>query len=78
MTIKHELHVKQAKSAELLEAASPIAREDTTNMCTPPPLCRQGLGTRDNLDIGNDITVRSLGEAIEGAADLCNEDDESD
>lgn len=55
MTIKHELHVKQAKSAELLEAASPIAREDTTNMCTPPPLCRQGLGTRDNLDIGNDI-----------------------
>jgi len=62
MTIKHELHVKQAKSAELLEAASPIAREDTTNMCTPPPLCRQGLGTRDNLDIGNDITESRGGD----------------
>lgn len=61
MTIKHELHVKQAKSAEL-EAASSIAREDTTNMCTQPPLFRQGLGTRDNLDIENDITESRGGD----------------
>lgn len=62
MTIKHELHMKQAKSTELLEAASPIAREDTTNMCTQPPLFRQGLGTRDNLDIENDITESRGGD----------------
>lgn len=51
--IKHELHVKQAKKAEL-EAGSSIAREDTIHTCA---LSRRfsakalGLGTTTTLEM---------------------------
>lgn len=75
MTIKHELHVKQAKSAELRpRVPSRVRIQPTCALSRRFSAKALGLGTISTLK----MTVRSLGEAIEGAADLCNEDDESD
>lgn len=71
MTIKHELHVKQAKSARV---PSRVRIQPTCALRRRFAAKALGLGTTSTLE----MTLRSLGEAIEGAADLCNEDDESD